>query len=534
MMFRGISITVLAFALAAANPAAAQTTGTGTTTGTATGTTGTAASSSGGEQILTLREAVVLSLQNNLDIELIRSEPQIAVETVEQADAAFEPIATANAIGSHNETERATFFQGGNLSKVTQDVWDMDAGLAGQLPLGLEYSTSYDLSRNKNDDPFQGLKEGWESVWRTEVTLPLLRDLFENQAAINVRRSQIGEDISIEDFAARLADEIQLVENAYWALASRRADVRVQRRSLRTAEQLLDQTNVQYQVGVVSRVDVKEAEAGVAEREFDLIVAEAAAETAQDQLFELVYSPEARIFEERDLVIEEAEFRDYGVDLDLALDKALQQRPEVLASRANVEDVQVQLEFAENQWLPQLDLVSSYSLQGLSGKPADGNQPRIGHWHDSMDHWFHKRAAQSWSAGGRFEIPIGNSAARSTIVQRKIELRRARTDLRKTEQTVILEVRQAVRSLRASIKGYAAADRRRAAAEETLRAENERLRLGDSTPFDVLQREEDVSAAESQLIGALETNANAITDLERDQGSILRTRNIDVQQEIYR
>ncbi len=132
------------------------------------------------------------------------------------------------------------------------------------------------------------------------------------------------------------------------------------------------------------------------------------------------------------------------------------------------------------------------------------------------------------------EFPFQNETAKARFAQRRIELRRSRTNLKRTEQSVILEVRDAVRALRNSIDAVNAAERNRAATEETLRAEQVRLRLGDATPFTVLEFEEDLVTAESQEIGALQTFRNAITALEASQATLLESRGISVRQEQHR
>ena len=99
---------------------------------------------------------------------------------------------------------------------------------------------------------------------------------------------------------------------------------------------------------------------------------------------------------------------------------------------------------------------------------------------------------------------------------------------------VILDVRVAVRNLRSAIEGLEAAERRRVAQEETLRAEQERLRLGDSTPFQVLEFEEDLTDAERQEITALKTYRNAVVEIERAQATLPAARGISIQAEIER
>ena len=99
---------------------------------------------------------------------------------------------------------------------------------------------------------------------------------------------------------------------------------------------------------------------------------------------------------------------------------------------------------------------------------------------------------------------------------------------------MILDVRNSVRNLRSSIEGIQAAERNRVAQSETLDAEQERLRLGDSTPFQVLEHEEDLADAERQLIFSLQVHRNAIAGLERAQGTLLDGLNISVEEELSR
>ena len=119
-------------------------------------------------------------------------------------------------------------------------------------------------------------------------------------------------------------------------------------------------------------------------------------------------------------------------------------------------------------------------------------------------------------------------SARHTVSRTELELSRAETQKRRLEQTIILEVRRAARNLQASQEGIDAARDAQRAAEEQLRAERIRLEYGESTPFDVLQREEDLVDRENELIGAFQAYRTSVTALDRAQGTILRNRNINI------
>ena len=95
---------------------------------------------------------------------------------------------------------------------------------------------------------------------------------------------------------------------------------------------------------------------------------------------------------------------------------------------------------------------------------------------------------------------------------------------------IVLGIRKSIRDLRSSQEGVAAAERSVAAAAEQLRAERIRLDNGESTPFNVLQRESDLVTAESGKINALKAYRNSTTNLERQQGTILKAHRIRIDQ----
>ena len=497
----------------------------------------------GGEIRVSRDQAILLALENNLDLIIARTGPQIAQQDHERALGAYDPDLFLENRFEQTENPVQSSFQailGGARTQVNNRDWNYSAGFSGLVASGITYSSSYNLHRAETDSGIAGLDPEWRGDWDSELRIPILRDLFSNQASITVERSQIGVDISIQDFRQELMDQITTVENAYWELGAARADERVTQKSLETASDLLEQTQVQYEVGVVSKVAVSQAEAGVAEREVGAIVASNRADGAQDALLNLIAVPTMQEYATTQLVTADPTFVDYSVDPSVAVERAMRLRPEIRTARKRVEDSEVQLQLAENQILPSLDLVASYRRSGLAGRPAPDRitgirpDPIFPRHSQGADDDFLSSGPRSWGLGARFELPLGNDTARAELVTKRIEHRRTQRGLRRTEQDIILGVRNAARVLRNSADSVQASERRRVATEETLRAEQERLRLGDSTPFLVLEFEEDLAEAESQVIFSLQTYRNAITALERSQGTLLETRRISVPREMER
>ncbi len=486
---------------------------------------------------LSLDEAIQLALRHNLDVEVQRFTPLIAGEVEREAWGAYDPELFSEF--GYSDTENPSSFaleglQGESRSRF--DSYDGFGGFRGLLPyLSTEYTFQFDGERTTTNLPVQSFSPEYRSSFSLTVSQPLLRGLIWNEAWTRVKTSRVGYDESLENFRGRVMDTVQQVEDAYWNLIATSEQKHVAEKSLETARALLDQTETQYEVGVVSKVEVVEAEAGVAERDFNLIAAANRYSAAQDLFINLVlgtgFTADSRLRIEptdapKDYVI-------FHVDPVEATKRAFEKRPELKLADDAIERQKLQLKFAKNERLPNLDIQFNFGNRGLAGKQNPDLDPAFGdvverNFGDTFDDFLTSDAADQVSARALLSIPIPNTAARSRVSQSELELRRATVAKRRLEQDIILEVRNAVRDLESAQQGIEAAQRAAEASAEQLRAERVRLEYGESTPFDVLLREEDFVQAESREIDAIQLYRNSVTGLSRAQGSILGDRNIAI------
>jgi outer membrane protein len=495
----------------------------------------------GGVLKLSLGDAVHYSIQRSLDVELLRFDPLIAEEDLGAAWGAFDPQLYGQ--GGYQKTETPTASQILGNVLLAQEEWNGEAGLRGQFPwLGGTYQVGYTGSEVLTNSRVSVLSPEFRSGFTATVRQPLLRGLFWSQEWTLVRLGRIGVDLSREQFASDLMNLVQTTEDAYWGLIAAQDSTRVARKSLETATALLEQTQAQYEVGVVSRVEVVQSEAGVADREFNLIRAQAVERNAQDALIDAVLGP--YLEPESEIVVEATDRPEdttiRAVSAAAATEHAFARRPEIRLARKEIERRKVELKAASNSRLPQLDVLANYGKAGIAGTVspdcadfvtgrACGPPPGIAsEWHAADNDLFNSRAGENYGVSGVLSIPLGNTAARHQYNRSEFELRRAETSLVRLEQSIVSDVRRAARNLAASVEGIEAAERAEAAAAEQLRAERVRLEHGESTPFDVLQREEDLVRAQAQKILAQQTYHNSITALDRAQGTILERHSIVV------
>jgi outer membrane protein TolC len=490
------------------------------------------------ELSLSLADAIRMGLENNLDVELLRYDPYIAYEDTEIAWGAFDPNFASDFGWDKVETPNANALIAGDVT--TTKVLGGSGGFAGFVPLlGSVYQARFGGNQQKTDVSLATLSPEYNSTWSIGLTQPLLKDLIWNAEWTNVKLARIGYDFTLEGFRKDVMDAVQRIQNLYWNLIAREDQVRVAEKSLETARALLGQTQTQHDVGVVSKVQVVEAEAGVAQREFELIRAQNLYRNSQDQLIDAVLGP--GLTADSTLQIQPSDrpedYVPYDVNPEVAVQSAFEHRPEMAQANKLIEQRDVQRAFARNQQLPSLDAQVAYGNEGIAGKlnPDCGfggfpcGTPTVGtQWNDSLNDFGTSTAAEQITARAIFSIPIPNTSARHRASQAELELRRANSQKRRLEQSIILEVRTAVRNLTDSQKGIEAARRARAAAAEQLRAERIRLEYGESTPFEVLQRESDYVRAESEEINAFQAYRTSATGLDRAQGTILRNSNVSI------
>lgn len=493
---------------------------------------------------LSLREAIEQGLQNNLGVQIQRFNPLIAEEDMRIAWGAYDPIWESELGWNKERLPNSSGFQGTAFS--AGKTLDGEGGFVGLLPLlSTQYSAKLASRRETTNFPFSRLSPEYRSTTIFSVTQPLLRDLIWNEPWTLVKVSTIGYASSREAFHLDVMDIVAGIEDAYWNLIATHEEMLVAEKSLETSQALLDQTKIQYDVGVVSKVEVVQAEAGVADREFRFIVARNRYRQSQDDLIDLVLGEQLQ--PETTLAIEPTDRADdyitYDVDVEESTRVAFDNRPELILASQEIERLVIQEKFAKNQRLPRFDVTGSYFYQGLSGRQNPANDPCAfiddpcdpvalaaprQNYGDSYDDFYASNGANNWDVRGVFSIPIPNTSARHRATQAEIELRQARTQKRRVELDIIVQIRTAARNIVSSQEGIQAAERGVAAAAEQLRAEGIRLEYGESTPFDVLLREDDLVQAESQKIGAFQAYRTSLTALDRQQGTILRNRNIAI------
>lgn len=471
---------------------------------------------------VTADEAVRLALENNLGIQAERLGPEIGTLAVAQARAVYAP-SLISTTSTRKSTEPPSNFLTGDVDIISDDSFRTNAGLQQLVPWGGgRYQFTLDASR-QTTNAFTSYNPQLGSNFAGSYTQPLLRgfkiDSFRQQI-LTSRNNQVIADIQLREQITLVS---QAVRFAYYDLVGAIEGLKVSQLSLDLSRQSLKDNQTRVEVGTMAPIDIIEAQAEVARQEETVISAEARIRTAEDRLRALAFNPsQADFWSVRIEPAEAPTLTPVAIDLDAAIQNALANRTDLARLRKQLENVDVNLRFAENQRLPALDMVATYNLIGLAGtqfafdRSSQAFPPPIlsqsqRSFSDALGDVF-GNDFRTWSFQFQFSYPIGRSTADAAVASNRLQRQQGTNDLRNLELQVVTAVREAARQVGTNLKRVEATRKARELAEKRLEAEQKRMTVGLSSTFALFQAQRDLSLQRQlELNSIVDYNRSIVT-----------------------
>jgi outer membrane protein TolC len=319
-------------------------------------------------------------------------------------------------------------------------------------------------------------------------------------------------------FRDRVLTVLATVEQTYWELVFANENLKVAQAALKAAEELLATNRAKTKAGVMSIVDVLQAEAAVASRVEQVLVAEKSIRDQEDQLRRLLNPGEEDLRQDVRLTPTDAPVVVLEpLSLQEAIDTAIEQRPEIVQAKKNLESGELNKQFARNQLLPTLSFQGTMGMAGLGKDYGDSVNKNFG-----GDFY-------NYGAGLVLSYPLGNRSAVSTYNKRELEFKNAEASLVSVRQQIIVGVREAVRRVQTDFKRIETTRSARIMAEKQLQAEQERLRVGLSTTRFVLDFQRDLATAQGNELRATVDYNKSLSNLARHKATTLDRYNLQLQ-----
>ncbi|HEY6874114.1 MAG TPA: TolC family protein [Geobacteraceae bacterium] len=466
-----------------------------------------------GVRQLTLKEAIKMAVERNLDVQAELYNPASAEADIHKYQGIYNPLLTLLANYQDSSTLSANSFVSGGAPVIRQRSSTYNAGVSQLIPTGGTVGAAFNNSWNHNNFGSPGAINNY---FQSNVTLSFSQPLLKNfgrentELAINVAR--FSKEGSLEQFKSRLLDIISQVKTQYYQLYSLRENLEVKKTSLNLAETILNNTQAQVKAGVLPAMEILNAQFGVATQQKNLIDAERALRDQVDALRLLL-----QLNDVADIVPTDTPFRgNYPVDEAQEIKLALVSRPDLRQQRVTLKSNELQSRVARNLTLPELDFTGSAAFTGLANTYSR-DLDRVGSTQYPI-----------WIAGLQLTYPIGNDSAKNDYIKSRLKVDQSKTQVASLEESIAKDVRTAARAVRSGYLQLDVTAKGRAYAEEVLQAYIKKQKVGLATTKDVLDELNNLVTARGNEIQAVTDYNNAIVSLWRATGALLEREGITI------
>lgn len=468
---------------------------------------------------MSLLDCIQESLTHNFDVQIERYNPQIALYVLNATYSGYDP--TFNFTGEHNYNNSGPRYENGQLilGSVSEQN-NFNSGFTGGTPWGMTYNLSGNISdSNIGTNNNFGLHNNFGAI-SLNVSQPLLKNFWIDANRLNISVAKNRLKFSEQGLRVQLITSVTAVINAYYELIFAQQNVQVQQEALDLSQTQLDQDKQRVQIGTLAILSVQQDESQVAQNRASLINAQSTLDTDENTLKNLLTDSYSRWHDVHIQPTAALNAPPQSFDLQNSWNAGLNQRPDLLQAKLNVEQQGIQLKYFRNQLYPELNLIGTYGFNGSGGLSSDYN---------GTFNQFGQGSSPFYTYGAALTLPLSNVGARNQYKSTKATLQQILLQLKQFEQNIMVQIDNAVKTAQSKYESVQATRQARIYAEAALDAEQKTYAVGKATTFEVLQFQNSVTAARSAEIRALADYNEALAALAQQQGTTLEQYNVSLQ-----
>ena len=544
-----------------------------------------------GKLYLSLKDAIDLALENNLDLviarynmpiaqmDILRTEAGGFVRGVNTGVVSGTPGGAAAGAGSGSGAGgtstgaggagagaggivQSTFGTGTNVSsydpfiqaKVYNDhtsqlipnqvvfgvpVYRLNENLANisyqqSFPTGTYFEADFNNNRQTSNSPNNTLNPQLYTNAVFYVGQHLLAGFGLGPNLRYLRIAKTDQKISDIAFKAQIISTVTQICNIYWDLVNAYDTEQVGERSVAFATETLDTSRKQLALQAIPEMDVLKAESEVATRQQDLTVARTNLELQELYMKNAITrSFDDPILQEMAVVPTDhlaAQIESDTLPVQQAIAEALKNRWEIQQNALDLSNRELTRKTARNALLPQLDLYGFYSGTGYGGTATPGFPGTITAppgFGGTIQNALNNSSPE-YQVGFNLQMPLRNRQAKADQYRTELEYRQSQVYAEQLKKNIVIEVRNARYSVEQGASRVAAAKQARDLAQRTLDIMQKEQKLGAGSNQQTLTSEHDLSVAEAALVTAQTAYEKSRILLKQATGSVLEAYGISI------
>jgi outer membrane protein TolC len=282
----------------------------------------------------------------------------------------FDPAITG-VIGAEHQATPLANLQIYGVPLLQLNTGQASVGYSQSFPTGTSFSVEFNNSRQTTNSPFFNLSPVLSSMYRVSFQQELLAGFGFGPNLRYLRIASNNKKISDIAFKDQVITTVTQIKNIYWDLVDAYQQAQVSEQSLAFAQQSFETAKKQLQLESVPAMDVMRAEAEVSRRDQDLTVARTSLQL-QELLIKnaLTKTLDDPVLEAMTVIpIDRLESTETPARQAVQdlIADALRDRPELAESDIDLVNRQISRKAARNALLPSLSLAGFYGGSGIAG-----------------------------------------------------------------------------------------------------------------------------------------------------------------------
>ena len=446
--------------------------------------------------------------------------------------ASYDPALNAN-LGVEHQTSPLSNQRIYGIPSLQLNTGQVNVAYTQAFPTGTTLTVDFQNNRQTTNSPFTILSPALNSAFRVGFQQQLLAGsgLASNLRYLYIARN--NKKISDIAFKDQVIATVTQIENIYWDLVGAYEEARVKEQSLQFANQTLENAKKQLQLEAIPALDVMKAEAEVSKRDQDLTVARTTLQL-QESLMKnaLTKSLDDPSLEEMPVIPTDRSLNTGDEANTPILDliaQAQKNRPELLETDIDLVNRQISRKAARNALLPTLSLVGFYGGTGLAGLVTPGNSASVPP--DISGAWQNafNNTSPDYFIGLNVNIPFRNRVAKADQYRSELEYRQAELRKEQLRKQIRIEVRNAQYALEQSRARVESARKARDLSQRTFEITRKEQDLGAGSSYQTMAAQRDLALAELDLVTASTTYQKAKVELDRATGTTLEHNGVSIQ-----
>jgi outer membrane protein len=281
----------------------------------------------------------------------------------------FDPQLTGALQLDKSDTESVSVFS--PVPVVAQNTYTSNFGYTQGFEWGGALTGAFNNTHLTTNNPTSLLTPQLGSTFQFRFTQNLLQGFGFLPNTRFIRIAKNNREISDVAFRLQIITTVDQVENMYWDLVYAFENVRVQEESLTYAQKALDDTKHQAQVGTIPPIQVVSAQSTLATDQQNLIVAQNNLQLQQLLMKNaLSRSIEDPVLAEADVIPTsgmQLPQQEPTIPIQDLINDALQHRAELVESRIDLNSRDINNKAVRNAMLPTLQAYAYYGGSGVGG-----------------------------------------------------------------------------------------------------------------------------------------------------------------------